>query len=112
MTVTSPVEASEFRRLLGGSREAMERVLAMELPDVAHPDLHWHLDPDEMENLASVDDQVLAKRAELFRQGRQHGLTGREITIALLRPHAELVRPTLRRSACGCNRCERPADRS
>ena len=110
--MTSPVEAREFRRLLDDSRDAVECVLAMELPDVTHPDLHWHLDPDEMENLASVDHQVMAKRAELFRQGRQHGLTGREIAIALLRPHAELVRPSLRRSACGCNRCERPADRS
>jgi hypothetical protein len=54
----------------------------------------------------------MAKRAELFRQGRQHGLTEREIAIALLGPHAELVRPTLRRSACGCNRCERPTERS
>ena len=64
--MTSPVEASEFRRLPDDSREAVERILAMELPDVSHPDLHWHLDPDEMENFASVDDQVLAKRAKLF----------------------------------------------
>ena len=110
--MTSPVKASEFRRLMGEGREALESVLAMELPDVAHPALHWHLNSDEVENLASVADQVLAERAELFRQGRQHGLTGREIALALLRPHAKLVSPTLRRSACVGNRCEQPADRS
>ena len=103
--MTTRTEALGFRRLLDDSRRAVERVLTSELPDVTHPDLHWHLDPGEMETLASIDEKVLAKRAELFRLGREHGLTGREIAEALLRPHAKLVRPTLDRSGCGCHRC-------
>ena len=98
-------DAAGFAQLLADNREAVERVLAADLPDVTHPDLHWHLDPDEIARLASVDDEALAKRAELLRIAEAHGLTGREIAVALLQPGAQLIRLTLSRRGCGCRRC-------
>jgi hypothetical protein len=103
--MTTQAEAQGFRKLLNASREAVKRVLATELPDVTHPNLHWHLDPDEAKTLASVDSEVLLKRAELFRLGKKNVLTDMEIAVALLRPHAGLVRQTLRQQSCGCHRC-------
>ena len=92
-------------KLLADNGESMERVLTTELPDVTHPDLHWHLDPDELERLASFGDEAPAKRAELFRVATAHGLTGRDVAVALLRPYAQLIRPTLGLGECGCRRC-------
>ncbi len=108
-TMTPSADAVGFPELLADNRKAMERLLKAELPDVTHPDLHWHLDADEIERLASVDDEALEKRAELIRIARLQGLTGRDIAVALLRSRAQLLRPTLEDQGCGCHRCGRPS---
>ena len=95
----------DFLDLLSESREVMWLHLVGRLPDLADPATEAHLTPEESLVYAQMREGAAQTRAELFAAGAEHGLTKREITIALLRPLAWILRSSLLPDGCYCLRC-------
>ena len=96
----------DFKELLQESREIMGRHLAGELPDLSDPTVQAHLTPEESLVYSHMEENAGEARSRLFAMGRRHGLSKREITLALLRPMARILRPTLPTGGCFCPRCQ------
>jgi hypothetical protein len=94
-----------FQDLLRESREIMERYMQGQQPDILDPTVKAHLTPEESLVYEQMSQGAMEARDELFHLGARYGLTEKEITVALLRPIAHTLRPTLPVGGCNCRRC-------
>lgn len=103
-------EERSFVELLTQTDEYLSRLLANGLSGADHHHVEVERSAGEDKADAYMDLLEAEETAgDLFELGRNAGLTEREITVAVVRPVAKLLRPTLRGGGCGCPRCARRA---
>lgn len=110
MTTRASIRKADFKRLLEETREIMDQHLRGPHPDLTDPTVQAHLNAEESLVYAEMEKGAAEVRSKLFENGIRHGLTKKEITVALLRPLARTLRPSLPVGGCHCMRCAAKRD--